>query len=53
MLRLIKWWLTITNFALIVGLILGLRTEKKYFFAIQIPVIKIIGKADTWTTFCF
>ena len=33
--------------------IFGLKTEKKYFFVIQIPVTKIIGKSAIWTIFCF
>ena len=32
---------------------LGLRTEEKCFFVIQIPVRKVIGKAATWTIMCF
>ena len=33
--------------------ILGLKTEEKCFFFIQISVKRIIGKTAIWTIFCF
>ena len=33
--------------------IFSLKTEKECFFAINIPVTKIIEKTTTWTIFCF
>ena len=62
MLRLFKQKLTIAKFALInfinadhtlITQILGLKTEEKCFFVIQIPVTKIIGKTAILTIFCF
>ena len=51
-------WVNDTNFSvneknLFVSHILGLKTEEKCFFDIQIPVTKIIGKTAIWTILSF
>ena len=62
MLWLLKQWLNIAKFALIVLIktehllvtqIFGLKTEEKSFFVIQIPLTKTIAKTAIWTNFCF